>query len=293
MSWTWGAYGFWFRSWASWFVSPGHEKRFEAVGGGCHFGLLNGFCGIDVFGTHHRAFADVRTFPDAFLAGNDVVPLLRAFISGIEIVAMAERDCSRADEVVFKAVHRARRIAEHAVDALAKLLVILELIRRLAVFALGHGLFLFSNEPRLDRFEFVHEVGHVDDEIADDGEVDQGIHANFVGIIVAQHRRASELGFAIDHHAATPAHAHSARPSKRKRAVDVVFDVVERVENDPVVPKFNLVRLLGRRVLFLRTIAQHRDFYGLEIAHKRSSLRCKVMGGAMLASVARVALLFD
>ena len=224
-----------------------------------------------MFGTNDRAFADVRAFPDAFLARDDVVPLLRAFVSGIEIVAVAERDGRRADEIVFEAIDRARRVAEHAIDALAKLLVILELIGRLEVFALGNGLFLFSNDPRLDRFEFVHEVGHVDDEIADDGEVDQRFHADFVGIIVAQHRRAGELGFAVDHHAATPAHAHPTRPSKRKRAVDVVFDVVERVEDDPVIAELDLVRLLGRRVLFFRTIAQHRDFYALEIAHKRSS----------------------
>ena len=102
------------------------------------------------------------------------------------------------------------------------------------------------------------------------GKLTKGSTRTSLGIIVAQHRGTGEFGFAIDHHAATAAHAHPTRPAERERAVDVVFDVVERVENDPVVAKFNFVSLFGRRVLFFGAIAQYRDFYGSEIAHKFS-----------------------
>ena len=167
-----------------------------------------------MFGANDGAFTHIRAFPDAFFAGNDVLTLLIAFISGIEVVAVAQGNCGRTDEIVFEAINRAGRVTEHAVDALAELLVIFELIRRLEIFSFGYGFFFFSNNPGFDRFEFVHKVGHVGDEIAHNGEVDQGFHAHFVGIIVAQHRGTGEFGFAIDHHAATAAHAHSARPAE-------------------------------------------------------------------------------
>ena len=62
--------------------------------------------------------------------------------------------------------------------------------------------------------------------------------------VVGEEGGAGELRLAVHHHAAAAAHGHAARPAVRERAVDLVLDVVQRVEDLPVRPARDLVGLL-------------------------------------------------
>jgi len=51
---------------------------------------------------------------------------------------------------------------------------------------------------------------------------------------VHQEGLAGQARYAVDHHAATAADAHPARPAEGERAVELILDVVQRVEHHPV-----------------------------------------------------------
>src|SRR5262249_3843619 len=150
-----------------------------------------------------------------------------------EVVTLRERDGGRTDEFRVEAVDRARRIAEHAVDAHAVLLVVLELLRGLPILTLGDRLLHLPYDPWLDAHQFPHEVPDVDDEVADDRKVAKRLDPDRSGRVVAEERGACELGLAVDGHPAAAADAHPARPPVRQRAIEAVLDVVQTVEDHP------------------------------------------------------------
>ena len=78
--------------------------------------------------------------------------------------------------------------------------------------------------------------------------------------VVAQERLAAELRLAVDLEPATAADEHVARPAIAERAVDLVLDVVERVENDPLFLARHGVGLEERLLVLLRAIAEDFDW---------------------------------
>src|SRR5205085_1770995 len=83
----------------------------------------------------------------------------------------------------------------------------------------------------------------VDDEIPDDREVRQRLHADLAGVVVTQEGGTGELRRAVHHHAAASADAHVARPAERQGAVLLVLDVLEGIQHDPVLVIGNVVGL--------------------------------------------------
>src|SRR5882672_4212558 len=189
--------------------SPRREKGFERFERRAQLVALNGTGRIDVLGTDLRAFADKGAPPDTLMVREDLEPLARALVARIQVVPLGEGDGGRADELGIEAVDRARRIAQHAVDAHAELLVLVHLLWRLAVFALRQRLLELAHDPRLDGDELPHEVADVDDEVADDGKVGERLDADRRRRVVGQERGAGQLRLSVDHHAAAPADAHA------------------------------------------------------------------------------------
>src|SRR5262249_62321222 len=100
-------------------------------------GTREGARGVDVLRAALRALADERAAPDPLVLGQDLHPLAAARVARIEVVALREGDRGRPDEVGVEPVDRACGVAQHAVDAHAELLELVELLRRLAVLAVG------------------------------------------------------------------------------------------------------------------------------------------------------------
>jgi hypothetical protein len=86
--------------------------------------------------------------------------------------------------------------------------------------------------------------------------VAQRLHADHA-LIVAQERLAGELRLAVDHHPAAAAHRHVAGPAIRERRVEVLLDVVQRVEHHPIVPEGHLVALKARLLVRLGVVPEY------------------------------------
>ena len=117
--------------------------------------------------------------------------------------------------------------------------------RRLPVLALGNGVLHLSHEPRRHQYELPHEIADVDDEVADDGKVAERLDADRAGRVVGEEGGARQLGLAVDGHPAASADPHAARPPVRERPVQVVLDVIQAVEHDPVLRARHLVLVEG------------------------------------------------
>src|SRR5260370_725462 len=137
--------------------------------------------------------------------------------------------CPVYEELRFQPIHRARGVAQHAVNAHAELLVVGQLLGSLEIFPFGNRLWRLGNQPGLELLQLVHEVVEVDHQVANDRKVGQRFDADGGGIVLEK-GGAGQLGLAVDHHAAAAAHAHAARPAIAERAVEVVLDVVESIE---------------------------------------------------------------
>jgi hypothetical protein len=218
-----------------------------------------------VLRAHLAALVGVGAREDRPLAAEDLVAQAVALVSGIQVVAVAERDGGGADELGLVGDHRAGGVAEHAVDAHAEVPELFELLGRLAVRALLDGPLLGGQDPGLHALELVHEALEIDDEIANDGEVREGRHLDAIAV-VGQRILAGEARGAVHHHAAAPTHGHAARPAVRERAVDLVLDVVEGVQHLPVRLDRNFVGVLPRRVVLVGIEARD-DESLLLIAH--------------------------
>ena len=93
---------------------------------------------------------------------------------------------------------------------------------------------------------------------ADDGEVAQGFDAYLPAIDgMAQEGRTGQLGLAVHHHAATAADSHAARPAIGEGAIQLVLDVIQDIEDDPVLVRGNLVRLKTGLIVLLRRVARN------------------------------------
>src|SRR6516165_9717510 len=93
------------------------QPRLEPVERGGNLGLLDCSGGIDVLGTHLRAGADEGALPNAVVAGHHVGPLLLAVVTGVEIVAVRERERRRPDEALVQPALRTGGVAQQAIYA--------------------------------------------------------------------------------------------------------------------------------------------------------------------------------
>src|SRR5437870_785305 len=121
-----------------------------------------------MLGTDFGTFAYEGAAPNPIVLREDFQPLARSLVARILVVALSQGNGGRTDEVRIEAVNRAGGVAEHAVDAHAELLVLVQLLRRLSVFTLRERFLLLANEPRLDRGQLAHEVADLNNEVANE-----------------------------------------------------------------------------------------------------------------------------
>src|SRR4029450_2414721 len=136
---------------------PREQKHPQVLGRGLELVTLDGACRVNVLGAYPGAFTDEGAAPDAFLLNEHVEAFSLSAVASVQVVPLGEGDSSRADEVRLEAVDRTGRIAQHAVDAVAELLVLLKLLRGLQVFAVDHRYVVVSDDPRLDPRQLLHE----------------------------------------------------------------------------------------------------------------------------------------
>ncbi|EXI74001.1 MAG: hypothetical protein AW07_02139 [Candidatus Accumulibacter sp. SK-11] len=164
--------------------------------------------------TDLRAVTDGGAVEHAFLGIDQFHPLGLAAIPRIDVVAMQQRRRRRSDEARIETKLRAGGIAQQAVDARAELLVGIELLGRLQILALRQRALFLRDDVGLDALEFLDEAFHVDHQITLDREVRQCFDAHPCRVVIAQEGLARQVRNAVDHHAATAADRHPARPAK-------------------------------------------------------------------------------
>src|SRR6266700_2298934 len=238
-------------------LPPGHQERLDRRRRRGQLVPLDRAGRVDPLRAGPRALADERAAPDTLGLGQHGQPQVRALVARIQVVPLGERDRRRPDELAVQPVHRAGRVAEHAVDAHPVLLVLLQLRRGLQVLALLDRLLLVADQPGLHRAELGQEVGQLHDQVPDDREVRQRLDPYRSRRVVGQERAAGELRLTVDVRAAAAADPHPARPAVRQGAVQLVLDVVQAVEYRPVVAQRYLVLVEARPVLLLRPVPGH------------------------------------
>ena len=184
-----------------------------------------------------------RALPDAVLAAVVLEPLDRRGVARIADEAHALRERLRAEELRIGLHRVALRHAAAAVDA-ERLLVddvhplLVDAVLLAVLRALVAGL-----QVRLDRLELVPEGLHVDDEVLDDRQVAHRGDDRDTALLrdVVHARLAREHRRAVHAHPARAADHHAAALAVRERAVDLVLDDVEAVEERRLVRRVDLV----------------------------------------------------
>src|SRR5262249_40843672 len=154
-------------------------------------------------------------FPDTFTAGNKVSALILGAVARVEIVALSQGNGRRPQEPRLQPVDRTGGITEHAIDAHAVLLVLCQLFRRLQVFPRVYRFLFLWDEPGFDFLELVQEIVEVDYQVAKDRKIGQRLNTDGIGIVILEKGGAGKFRIAIDHHSATAAYTHAARPAER------------------------------------------------------------------------------
>ena len=94
------------------------------------------------------------------------------------------------------------------------------------------------------------------------------LDSDAVRLIVSDIGLTSELGLPVHHHPAASADAHPAGPPETERRVDLVLDMIECVENNPVVFVGKLVLLKARAGLAVGQISK--DLQDRSLSHART-----------------------
>src|SRR5262245_24178111 len=128
-------------------LAPGHKQRLVPFRHRFDLVLLDGARRVDVLRTDPRAFAVEGSAPYAFMLRKAVQSPFGALVARVLVVALRQRDGRRAYEMLVQADDGARGVAAEAIDAHAELLVALQLLRRLQVFALGDRLLFLADDP--------------------------------------------------------------------------------------------------------------------------------------------------
>src|SRR3979411_2982705 len=111
--------------------------------------LLDRLRRVDALGAHDRTLADEAALPHALGIADHRQALLESLVSRVEVVAARERDRGGAPALLAGAIHGARRVTQHAVDALAELAELVDLSVRLFVLAGSQRNLLLADNPRL------------------------------------------------------------------------------------------------------------------------------------------------
>src|SRR2546422_7956344 len=114
-----------------------------------------------------------------------------------------------------------------------------------------------ATPARLALRQLPHEITDLDDELADHGEAAQRLDADGAGTVIGEERGAGQPRLAVDGHSAAPADAHPAGPAVRQRAVELILDVVQAVQDRPLLVQRDLVLLRRRLQLTLRPVTRH------------------------------------
>src|SRR5262249_42300507 len=138
-----------------------------------------------------------------------------------------------------------------------ELLVRIELIWRLEILTLARWFLLLADDPGLHLLQLAHEIGEIHHEVAHHRKVVQGFDTNGTRQVVGQEGRARELRRAVHLHPTATTHAHPAQPPEGEGSVQVVLDVVEGIQDHPVLPKWDLVVLEGGFGFPFRPIARY------------------------------------
>src|SRR5262245_18838287 len=194
-------------------LAPRHNQRLVPFRHRFDLVLLNGASRVDILRANPRTFAVECAPPDPLVLRKDVQAFFSPLVAGILVVALRQRDGRGPDEMLIQPDDRARRVAAEAIDAHAELLIAVQLLRRLQIFAFADRLLFVADEPGFDGLQLVHEVGDLDDQVAHDGEIAQRFDADRAGIVGRQESGAGQFRIAIDHHPATAADAHPATPA--------------------------------------------------------------------------------
>src|SRR6266542_2270184 len=146
--------------------APWHQEGLQRIQRSAQLVTLHGTGGIDILRTDLSAFSHEGATPNAFVLGKDLESFARAFVARVEVVSLGEGNGRRPDELLVQAVDRAGSVTQHAVDAHAELHVVVHLLRRLPVFAIGQRFVVLADDPGFHPAQFSHEVADLDDEIA-------------------------------------------------------------------------------------------------------------------------------
>src|SRR5947208_7398447 len=92
------------------------------------------------------------------MLGQHIHALMRALVTRVHVVALRERDRRWANEYRIETIYRTGGVTQQAIDAHAELLVAIELIRSLEVFAYGNRFFVSANEPGLTPCNLVNKA---------------------------------------------------------------------------------------------------------------------------------------
>src|SRR5213080_1696850 len=197
-------------------LRPGHQERFEPLYSRRQLVLLDGAGRVHVLGTNLGALSHERASPDSLMLGQHVHALMRALVTRVHVVALRERDRRWANEYRIETIYRTGGVTQQAIDAHAELLVAIELIRSLEVFAFGNRLFVSANEPGLDALQLAHKVSDFDHQVPDHGKIAQRLHPHRSSVpsVVRKEGGAGQFGLAVHHHPAASTNTHAAGPAK-------------------------------------------------------------------------------
>lgn len=232
------------------------EEKFDVVEGAFFFIDLDGGGGIDEFWTDIGAEADGGAAPNAFVLPHDLVSFVGLIVAAVVVVSIEEGEGSGTDEIGVDIVLRASGVAAAAVDTLRELFVFFELLRRLQVcFGVGGG--GFPGDIGLNAFNFGDHIRDIGDEVAFDGEVVEGFECDgFFGVKFSDECFAGEPRQAIDHDGAGAADSHAAGGAVAEIGVEMVSNIIERIEDGGFVFAGDVEGLEVRTIVFFRAIAQ-------------------------------------
>src|SRR5665648_1033652 len=159
-------------------------------------------------------------------AGHTDLPRLVARVD-LEAVGLEQR---RGAQVVVLGPHRRAAAvagaAEDAVDGHVELLALLRRLQDLPLRRLG-----VADQPRLHVLVLGEEIAHVADQVLDQRQVRHGLHGDHVGVHVAQVGLAGEPVLAVDVHRARAADGRATTVAKGQRAVLMLLDGEEPLED--------------------------------------------------------------
>src|SRR5258708_3682514 len=137
-----------------------------------------------MLGTDLGTLSDERAAPNSIVLRQDVEPLIGSLVARILVVTLRQRRGTREERV--EPINRTSSVAKQAVDAHAELLVGVQLIGGLEVFAFLQRLLVLTDDPRFYLGEFREEIRYFDDEVPHHGEVFERLYSNRTRRVIGQ-----------------------------------------------------------------------------------------------------------